>query len=215
MRRVVAERLTYSKQTTPHFYLTTDVDMTDLVALRKELNAQGGPKISFNDLIMRAVVLAFEAVPKMNVAWADGALLYRREVNLGLAVSLDEGLIVPVVRNCERKSLPEIAEASADLVARARSKRLSPDDYEGGGFTLSNVGMFGIDSVTPIINPGEVAILGIGRIAPTPVVIDEGIHVRQMCTFALASDHRIVDGALAAEFFKALKDALEEPQRLA
>jgi pyruvate dehydrogenase E2 component (dihydrolipoamide acetyltransferase) len=186
-----------------------------VVALRKELNAQGGPKISFNDLVMRAVALAFEAVPKMNVAWADGALLYRREVNLGLAVSLEEGLIVPVVRNCARKSLAEIAAASADLVERARSKRLSPDDYEGGGFTISNVGMFGIDSVAPIINPGEVAILGIGRIAPKPVVIDEGIHIRQMCTFALASDHRIVDGALAAQFFKALKDALEGPQRLA
>ncbi len=214
MRRIVAERLTYSKQTTPHFYLSIEVDMTALVAFRNELNASGGPKISFNDLILRALAIAFDAVPQMNVAWSDGALLFRREVNIGLAVALDEGLIVPVVRDCESKSLAEIAEASADLVARARSKRLGPDDYEGGGFTLSNVGMFGVDTVTAIINPGEVAILGVGRIAPKPVIIADSIHIRQMTTLTLSADHRIVDGAVAAQFFRALKDALEAPEQL-
>ena len=214
MRRVVAERLTYSKQTTPHFYLTTDVDMTALMGYRTQLNAAGGQKVSFNDLIMRALVLAFREVPQANVAWTDGGILYRGEINIGLAVALDEGLIVPVVHHCERKTVAEIAAASTDLVARARNKRLGPDDYEGGCFTISNVGMLGIDAVTPIINPGEVGILGVGRIAPKPVVIDNGIHIRQMSTFNLSIDHRIVDGAVGAQFFAAFKAALEAPETL-
>jgi pyruvate dehydrogenase E2 component (dihydrolipoamide acetyltransferase) len=215
MRRIVAQRLSYSKQTIPHFYLMTDVDLTALVALRTRLNAAGGPKIAFHDLFLRALVRAYEAVPQMNVAWAEGGLYYRPEVNIGLAVALDEGLIVPVVRNCESRSLAELAQASADLVERARHKRLTPDEYEGGGLTISNVGMFGIDVVTPIINPGEAAILGVGRIGPRPVIIDSGIHIRQMSTFTLATDHRIVDGAVAAQFFRAFKDALEAPEALA
>ena len=215
MRRIVAERLTFSKQTTPHFYLTADVDMTEAARFRAERNAAGGPKCSFNDLLTRAVALAFAEVPQMNVAWADGALVYRREVHIGQAVALDDGLIVPVVRHCERKSLAEITEATTDLVARARTKKLGPDDYEGGGLTISNLGMFGIDTVAPIINPGEVAILGVGRIAPKPVVRNDAIQVRQMTTLVLACDHRIVDGAIGARFLKALKDALESPDSLA
>lgn len=215
MRRIVAERLTYSKTTTPHFYLTAEVDMTDAVAWRKQHNDAGGVKVSFNDLIVRACVKAFAEVPEMNVAWADGALLYRGEVNIGLAVALDAGLIVPVVRDCQRKSLEQIAQTSADLIERARNKRLIPDEYEGGCLTLSNVGMFGIDTVAPIINPGEVAILGIGCIAPRPVVIGDGIFIRQMTTLTLACDHRIVDGVLAARWFQLVKLALEAPESLA
>ena len=215
MRRIVAERMTFSKTTTPHFYLTADADMTATVEVRGQLNERGGTKVSFNDLIIRACSIAFGEVPEMNVAWADGALLFRSEVNIGLAVALDEGLIVPVVRHCEARSLEQIAQASAALIEKARNKHLTPDDYEGGGFTLSNLGMFGIDTVAPIINPGEVAILGVGRIAPRPVVVDGGIHVRQMTTLVLAADHRIVDGAIAARFLKTLKDALEAPEGLA
>jgi len=215
MRRIVAERLTLSKTTTPHFYLTIDVDMTDLVAFRKQLNAAGGPKVSFNDLILRACVLAYAQVPEMNAAWADGAILYHSTLNIGLAVALDAGLIVPVVHDCQTKSLTQIAEASAALVEKARNKRLTPDEYEGGCMTISNLGMFGIETVAPIINPGEAAILGVGRIAPRPVVVDGGIFVRQMTTFVFACDHRLVDGAIGAKFIQLVQQALQDPQSLA
>ena len=215
MRRIVAERLTYSKQTTPHFYLTIDVDMTDAVAFRKRLNAAGGTKISFNDLLIRACTLAFAEVPEMNCAWADGGILYRREVHIGLAVALDAGLIVPVVRDCDGRSLEQIAHATAALVEKARGKRLTPDEYEGGCMTLSNLGMFGVETVAPIINPGEVAILGVGRIAPRPIVRDGAVVVRQMTTLTLACDHRIVDGAIAARWVQAVQQALEAPETLA
>ncbi|MBM4034203.1 MAG: 2-oxo acid dehydrogenase subunit E2 [Planctomycetes bacterium] len=214
MRRVVAQRMALSKATIPHFYLTLDVDMTALIELRREL-AAGGLKVSFNDLIIRACALAFAANPDMNCAWADGALLYRHEVNVGLAVGIEGGLIVPVVRNCESKSLADIARDTEALIAKARNKRLTPDDYEGGCITVSNLGMFGVDSVLPIINPGEVAILGVGRIAKRPVVIDDGIAIRQLATLVLACDHRLVDGVIAAKFFQKLKSLLEAPKPLA
>jgi len=215
MRRVVAQRMTLSKATIPHFYLTMDADMTALVAFRAQLQASSGRKVSFNDFILRACTLAFAEVPAMNCAWADGALLYRDEVNIGIAVGLEGGLIVPVVRGCESKSLLEIAAASEALIAKARHKRLTPDDYEGGCLTLSNLGMFGVDSVIPIINPGEAAILGIGRIAKRPVVIDDGIAIRQMTTLVLACDHRLVDGVIGAQFLQKVKELLEAPKSLA
>jgi len=215
MRRVVAQRMTLSKATIPHFYLTMDADMTALVAFRAQLQASSGRKVSFNDFILRACALAFAEVPAMNCAWADGALLYRDEVNIGIAVGLEGGLIVPVVRGCESKSLLEIAAASEALIAKARHKRLTPDDYEGGCLTLSNLGMFGVDSVIPIINPGEAAILGIGRIAKRPVVIGDGIAIRQMTTLVLACDHRLVDGVIGAQFLQKVKDLLEQPTALA
>lgn len=210
MRRIVAQRMALSKATIPHFYLTLDVDMGAAIELRKALKA-AGREVAFNDILIRACARAFAAVPEMNAAWADGALIYRDEVNIGLAVALDGGLIVPVVRNCEGKSLYDIARDTAALVAKARNKRLVPDDYEGGCMTLSNLGMFGVDSLLPIINPGEVAILGVGRIAKRPVVVDDGIAVRQMATLVLACDHRLVDGAIAARFFQKFQEAVEAP----
>lgn len=213
MRRIVAQRMALSKTTIPHFYLTMEVDMTAAVELRREL-AASGTKVSFNDLIIRACTLAFAAVPEMNVAWADGALLYRDEVNIGLAVGLEGGLIVPVVRNCQEKSLLDIARDTEALIAKARGKRLTPDDYEGGCMTVSNLGMFAVDSVLPIINPGEACILGVGRIAKRPVVVADGIAVRQMATFVLACDHRLVDGVVGARFFQKIKESLEAPSSL-
>jgi len=215
MRRVVAQRMTLSKTTTPHFYLTMDVDMTALVAFRAELQASSGRRISFNDFFARACAMAFAEVPEMNCAWGGDAILYRGEVNIGIAVGLEGGLIVPVVRGCESKSLLEIAAASEELIARARNKRLTPDDYEGGCITLSNLGMFGVDSVVPIINPGEAAILGIGRIAKRPVAVGDGVAVRQMTTLVLACDHRLVDGVIGARFLRKVKQLLEEPKSLA
>ncbi len=214
MRRVVAQRMTLSKATIPHFYLTIEMDMTAAVEMRRDL-ATSGRKVSFNDLIIRACTLAFDGVPEMNVAWADGALLYRDEVNVGLAVGLEGGLIVPVVRNCQEKSLFDIARDTEALVAKARNKRLTPDDYEGGCVTVSNLGMFAVDSVLPIINPGEAAILGVGRIAKRPVVVGDGIAVRQMATFVLACDHRLVDGVIGARFLQKIKELLEAPSSLA
>jgi len=215
MRRIVAQRMALSKSTIPHFTLTMDVDMTELSRFRRERNDAGGPKLSFNDLILRATTLAFAAVPEMNAAWADGAIVYRGAVNIGLAVALEGGLIVPVVRDCQDKALDQIAEATQALIDKARNKRLTPDEYEGGCLTVSNLGMFGVDTVTPIINPGEVAILGVGRIAPRPVVVGDGIFVRQMTTLVLACDHRIVDGAIAARFLQALAEAIDNPASLA
>ena len=214
MRRVVAQRMALSKATIPHFYLTMDVDMTEVARRRRELADTQGRKVSFNDLLIRACALAFAKVPEMNCAWADGAVLYRDEINIGLAVALDGGLIVPVVRQCERKTLADIAAATEALIEKARGKRLTPDEYEGGCMTLSNLGMFGVETVAPIINPGEVAILGVGRIAPRPVVIEGGIAVRQMTTLTIACDHRLVDGVIGARFLQAIKEALEAPDTL-
>jgi len=215
MRRIVAQRMAQSKSTIPHFYLTMDVDMTEAVSYRRTLAETQGRKVSFNDLILRACTLAFAKVPEMNVAWADGSLIEREEVNIGLAVALDTGLIVPVVRRCESKGLEQVAEATAALIEKARNKRLTPDEYEGGCLTVSNLGMFGVETVVPIINPGEVAILGVGRIAARPIVIGSAIVIRQMTTLVIACDHRLVDGAIGGRFLRAIKDDLEAPQTLA
>ncbi|NOZ23920.1 MAG: 2-oxo acid dehydrogenase subunit E2 [Planctomycetes bacterium] len=214
MRRVIADRLSYSFREVPHFYLMMDMDMTKVIPFRKKLNDEGEVRISFNDILMRACVLAFEDVPGMNSAWLGDAILRRADVNIGLAVSLDGGLIVPVVKCVQMKTLAQIAVESADLVKRARGKKLNPDEFEGGCLTISNLGMFDVDAFVPIINPGESAILGIGRIAEKPVVIHGGIQVRSMMTVTLSGDHRTIDGAQAATFLKKIKDALAEPELL-
>ncbi len=213
MRRIVAERMSHSKATIPHFYLTAEVDMTEAVKLRSRL-ADEGRKVSYNDMLIRACAMAFAQVPEMNRAWGGDGLIERPSVDIGLAVALDGGLIVPVVRACERKSLFEIAATTRDLIERARGKRLTPEEYSGGGFTISNLGMFCIQTVAPIIQPGEVAILGVGQITPRPVVIGEGIAIRQITVLTLACDHRVVDGVVGARFLKAIKQTLEEPSSL-
>jgi pyruvate dehydrogenase E2 component (dihydrolipoamide acetyltransferase) len=220
MRRIVAQRMALSKSTIPHFSLTMDVDMTEAVRFRRDLASSQGRKVSFNDLLIRACTLAFAKIPEMNAAWADGAVILRDEVNIGLAVGLEGGLIVPVVRNCERKTLDQIAEATVAVIEKARNKRLTPDEYEGGCMTISNLGMYGVDTVVPIINPGEVAILGVGRIASRAVVrggsalSEVSIVIRQITTLVIACDHRVVDGVIGARFFQAIKEALESPQSL-
>lgn len=214
MRRIIAQRMAESKATVPHFYLDIEVDMTALIVLRSELNSAGTVKISFNDLILRACALAFQQVPLMNVSWGGDALLYREAVDIGIAVALEDGLIVPVVRNLQQKTLETIARETQGLIEKARSKRLTPDDYGNASMTLSNLGMYDVQRVFPIINPGESCILGVGRIAEKVVARHGGIHVRNMACLVLACDHRVVDGAIAAQFFKAAKDALENPSVL-
>jgi len=214
MRRVVAQRMFESKTTTPHFYLTIEVDATDLVAHRSALNAAGDVRISFNDFIMKACAAAFKDNPAMASVWAGDSVIRKGQINIGIAVAIEDGLMVPVVKNVDRKALPDIARESAGLIERARSKKLTPDEYEDGRLTISNLGMMDIDCFIPIINPGEAAILGVGRIAEKVVAIDGGIHIRSMMIMTLSADHRVVDGAVAASFLKQVKDLLQSPTEI-
>ena len=215
MRRVVAQRMFESKRDIPHFYLQVELDMTDLVAHRSRLNEEGPVKISFNDFIMKACAMAFKDNPAMGSVWAGDSVVVKGQINIGIAVAIDDGLIVPVVKDADRKGLEEIAAESRALIEKARSKRLTPEEYEDGRLTISNLGMMDIDCFIPIVNPGEAAILGIGRIADKVVVIDRGIHVRSMMWVTLSADHRVVDGAVAASFLKQVKDLLECPAQIA
>ena len=213
-RRIIAERMSQSKREAPHFYLTVEVDMSAAIALRKSINAQGRGKLSYHDLLIKACGRALAEMPAMNAVFQDDNLVQRTEINIGLAVSIDDGLMVPVVPNVDRLSLQSVAEKSRELVEKARSKRLTPDEYQGGCLTISNLGMFDIDWFYPIINPGEPAILGVGRIADKAVVLNGGIHVRPMMATALCVDHRATDGATAAAFLKRVKELLESPEEL-
>jgi pyruvate dehydrogenase E2 component (dihydrolipoamide acetyltransferase) len=225
MRRIVAERMAKSKREAPHFYLTMEVDMTAAAALRAKLNADlpaeapakagGKMRVGFHDLLIRACAKSLGENPMMNVIWGGDHIRVRAEINIGLAVALDEGLIVPVVRNADQLDLAATARTSAQMIEKARSKRLLPDEYEGGCLTISNLGMFDVDNFIPVINPGESSILGVGRIAQKPVVIAGGIQVRSMMSCTLSADHRAVDGAIAARFLKRVKELLEKPEALA
>ena len=214
MRRIVAERMAKSKREAPHFYLTMEMDMTAAVKLRADLNAKGPVRIGFHDLLIRACAKALVENPSANVTWSGDTIQQRGEVNIGLAVALDDGLIVPVIRNADRLSLQNTAEESKRLIERARGKKLTPDEYEGGCLTLSNLGMYDVDNFAPIINPGESMILGVGRIAEKAVVIAGGIQVRSMMGCTLSIDHRAVDGATGAAFLKRVKELLEDPAQL-
>lgn len=215
MRRIVAERMAQSKREIPHYYLTIDIDMTETVALRGALNASGDVRISFNDFLSKAVAVAAGEVQEVNAVWDGDAVLYKDSFNVGIAVGLDEGLIVPVVRDVDRKSLKQIAIESADLIARARSKKLTPDEYEGGSLTLTNLGMFDIETFGPVINPGESVILGVGMISDQVAVIDGGMHIRKIMKVTLSGDHRVIDGARGATFLKRVKELLADPESLA
>lgn len=214
MRRIVAERMSASKREVPHFYLFMDADMTEAVALRKKLIEEEDLRVGYHDLLVKACAMGLAEQPAMNVAWESGGIRQRSEANIGLAVALDEGLMVPVVHRADRLSLKEIAATSRELIEKARSKRLTPDEYDGGCLTISNLGMYDVDSFLPIVNPGESAIMGVGRILKRPVVVGEDIQVRSMMTLSLSADHRIVDGAIAAQFLKRVKDLLEQPEQL-
>jgi len=214
MRRIVGERMSQSKREAPHFYLTLEADMSAAIALRKSVNDRGRVKVSYHDLLIKACGRALAEQPAMNVFFQDNALVQRKEINIGLAVAIDDGLMVPVIGDVDKLSLSGVAEKSHELIDKARHKRLTPDEYQGGCLTLSNLGMFDIDWFYPIINPGEPAILGVGRIAEKVVAIDGGIHVKPMMSLALCADHRAVDGAIAATFLKRVKELIEAPEGL-
>ena len=215
MRRIIAERMLESRQTIPCYYLEMDADVTDLVCLRNKLNAKGdGPKISFNDFVLKACAAALRTFPVVNSRWVEGGVQRRGEVHIGLAVGLDEGLIVPVVRDVDRKSLRQVSAESASLTEKARAKKLLPDEYQGGCMTVSNLGMYGIRSFIPIVNPGESTILGLGTVEDRVVFRQGGIQVRKLMALTLSADHRLVDGVQGAHFLEVIRDGLEAPQKL-
>jgi pyruvate dehydrogenase E2 component (dihydrolipoamide acetyltransferase) len=209
MRRVIAERLTLSATTVPQFTVTVAVDMTRLLMLRTELKAAGNA-LSVTDFIVHAVAQTLAEFPDVN-ARTDGASIWpRRRVHVGLAVALPDGLVVPVIRDADRRTLEDLHARAAELAEGARNGTLSPDDMTGSTFTISNLGMFGVDEFSAIINPGESAILAVSSVAPTPVAVGDGIGVRQMMKLTLTSDHRLVDGELAARFLNALRRRLQD-----
>lgn len=220
MRKTIAKRLQQSMQTAPHFYVTVSVDATKLVELRAQINefaeAQPQPvKVSVNDLIVRAVALTLTRMPQVNVSFDGDRLLYKKRIHLGVAVALEQGLIVPVIRDADKRGPLDVARESRRLVEAARAGKLKPDELQGGTFTISNLGMYDVESFTAIINPPEAAILAVGSIVPTPVV-DAGrqVVVRDTMKLTLSSDHRALDGATAARFLQQLKRLLEQPMGL-
>jgi pyruvate dehydrogenase E2 component (dihydrolipoyllysine-residue acetyltransferase) len=218
MQRVAATRLTQSKQEAPHIYLTRAVDVTELLALRATLNetlvAAGGPKVSVNDLVVKAVATALRAHPEVNVSFAGDSVRRHRRVHVGVAVAVTSGLLVPVVRDADRMSVSEIAALTRDLSARARDRKLRPEEMTGGTFTVSNLGMFGIEQFTAVINPPEAAILAVGAAAEELRPRDGAPVVRSIMRVTLSCDHRVVDGATGAGFLQTLSALLEAPLRI-
>ena len=216
MRRTIAKRLSQSMQTAPHFYVTNVIDTGKLADLRRQINeyAQNEPnpvKVSFNDLIVKAVAIALVRMPQVNISFAEDRLIMKKQVHIGVAVALEQGLIVPVIRNADQLRVLAIARESQRLVELARTGKLRPEDFSGGTFTVSNLGMFDVDSFTAVINPPESAIMAVGSITPTPVVVDGQVIVRDRMKVTLSSDHRAIDGATAARFLQEVKRLLEEP----
>jgi pyruvate dehydrogenase E2 component (dihydrolipoamide acetyltransferase) len=213
MRRIVGERMTKSKQTAPHFYLSIDVDMTEVLRSRNTWKEKGEQIIpSINDFILSACARGLRDFPSLNAAFTDHGVEIYSDINIGMAVALEEGLVVPVIRNADRLSLQELAKQSRELAEKTQKKKLFPLDYEGGTFTVSNLGMFGVDNFVAIINPPQCAILAVGQVAPRVVPHGEGIAVRPMMTMSLSADHRVVDGAIAARFLQEVKRHLGKGQ---
>lgn len=220
MRKTIARRLSESKFSAPHFYLTADIEMEQAVALRTRLNevseVNGGPKLSFNDLITKACALALQRHPDVNASYleSEGVFRYHKDVHIGIAVAIDEGLMTPVIRDADRKGLAQIADETRDLARRARDRKLDPSEWEGSTFTTSNLGMFGIEEFTAIINPPNACILAIGGIRDVPVVKDGEIVPGKRMKLTLSCDHRVVDGAKGAEFLGTVRRLLEEPMNM-
>jgi pyruvate dehydrogenase E2 component (dihydrolipoamide acetyltransferase) len=214
LRKVIAKRMIESKTTNPHFYLTVDVDVRKLIAMRNGLNEGREKKISFNDIIMKAVALNMVKHPECNVSYVDDKIRYYGDVNICLAVAIEGGLLTPAVRNCEKKTIEEISAEADALVEKARSRRLRPRESMGGTFTLSNLGMFGIEEFAAIVNPPQALILAVGAIREVPVVNQGNIEVGKRMKMTLSCDHKAVDGATGAVFLQDLKAALEDPAQL-
>lgn len=214
MRKTIARRLSESLFTAPHFYLTMSIDMDAAVDARKRLNADGKTKISFNDMVLKATAVALKQHPKVNSSWLGDKIRYNHHVNIGVAVAVDEGLLVPVVRFADTLSFTQIAAQVKDYAQKAKDKKLQPSDWEGSTFTISNLGMYGIDQFTAIINPPDACILAVGGISQVPVVKNGAVVPGNVMKVTLSCDHRVVDGATGAAFLQTLKSLLEEPLRM-
>jgi len=214
MRRTIAKRLAESTGPIPHFYLTIDVDVTNLLSIRQQLMEIEGAKLSVNDFIVRAAALALRHHPSVNSSWGDEAIAQHGEVHVGIAVSTPEGLITPVVRNADQKSVREISEEVRALADKAKNRKLMPNDYQGSTFTISNLGAWGIEEFTAIINPPNSAILAVGAAEARAVVIDRQIVVRDRMKVTMSCDHRVIDGAAGADFLKTFRNYVEQPLRL-
>jgi len=213
MRRVIAERLVQSKRDAPHFYMSLDCDAGALLALKASMTAVGA-QVSLNDLILKVTATTLKQVPALNVAWSDAGIRQFRSVDLAVAVAIDGGLITPVVRGADKKRITEIAEEMRDLVARARQGQLSREEYRTGTFTVSNMGMYGVDRFTAVINPPQAAILAVGATSERPVARDGVLSTATMMSCSLSVDHRVTDGVAAAEFLQTFKRLAEDPRLL-
>ena len=215
MRKVIARRLTESKQQVPHFYLTIDCEIDKLLAMRKELNERGAKneayKLSVNDFVIRAAALALKKVPNANASWTDAATLRYETVDISVAVAVANGLITPVVHNADQKGLAQISNEMKDLAGRAHEGKLMPEEYQGGTFSISNLGMFGIKEFAAVINPPQGAILAVGMGEQRPVVKDGALSIATVMSCTLSCDHRVVDGAVGAELLQAFKGFIEDP----
>ncbi len=214
MRKVIARRLGESLFTAPHFFLTMSIDMDAAVAARTKINENAKVKISFNDLVLKATALSLKQHPKINSSWLGDKIRYNHHVNIGVAVAVEDGLLVPVVRFADGLSLSQIAVQVKDYAQKAKDKKLQPSDWEGSTFTISNLGMFGIDQFTAIINPPDACILAVGGISQVPVVKNGAVVPGNIMKVTLSCDHRVVDGAMGAAFLQTLKSYLEEPLRM-
>jgi len=214
MRKTIAKRLAESKFTAPHFYLTMSIDMDAAVAARGKINEVSPVKISFNDIVLKAVAVSLKQHPKVNSSWLGDKIRINHHVNIGVAVAVEEGLLVPVIRFADTKPLSQIAVEVKEFAQKAKDKKLQPSDWEGNTFTISNLGMFGIDEFTAIINPPDACILAIGGISQVPVVKNGSIVPGNVIKVTLSCDHRVVDGATGAAFLQTLKGLLEEPLRM-
>jgi pyruvate dehydrogenase E2 component (dihydrolipoamide acetyltransferase) len=219
MRRTIAQRLTQSTQTIPHFYLTIDCNIGKLLAAREEINAaapknkEGKPtyKLSVNDFVLKALALALQRIPDANVSWTEGAMLKHKHSDIGVAVAIPNGLITPIIRSCESKSLSTISNEMRDFAARARARKLRPNEYQGGTSAVSNLGMYGIKDFTAVINPPHATILAVGAGEERAIVKNGKIEAAHIMSVTLSCDHRAVDGALGAELIRAFKTLIENP----
>lgn len=213
MRMTIARRLTQSKQEIPHYYISVDCELDALLQARKDLNAHAdeGVKISVNDFVVRAAALALKKVPDVNVSYSGNAVLKHHHADIGIAVAIDGGLITPIIAKADEKGLAAISAAAKDLALRARERKLKPSEFEGGGFSISNLGMFGVKNFTAVINPPQSAILAVGAGEPRPVIKDGQVTAATVMTVTLSCDHRVIDGALGAQFLQVFKRHIELP----
>lgn len=214
MRKTIARRLTESKSTVPHFYLNVECHVDALLTMRQQINAIANEKISVNDMIIKAVAMASAQVPQMNACWAETAIHQYHHVDISVAVATEKGLLTPVIRKAETKSLSTIHREVVELATLARDGKLRPEQYQGGSFSISNLGMYGVSDFNAIINPPQAGILAVGAIKKKPIVVNDEIQVGSLLRCSLSADHRVIDGAVAATWLAAFQQLIEDPLKL-